>query len=632
LKPKTVIADFRDVGGGLNTSDDMLQIRKNQVQQSLDAELYKDGVFRRPGSEAGDAVLATNGRGMHVYDKIDGTELILFMSAGKLYSTPTNLDSKTELFDLTGTGKASFANYLDKCWVCNGTENVKVEGTTAYQIGISPPSGVGAAASAGGTIPDGTYAVYACYARNVGGVPVLFSVGESVGNVVLGGGDNTILITSFANSSDGQVGNKVIFLTEPAGSTVFYHETNNNTTTTFNITSQANRDTTTVYSEVAEENTRTSAFEHIIAFDGSIYGSVANVLYRSIKSTTNVYDLERFVSSLVLPFDINGMFQLGEHLYLNTTGGIIVLPYGDINTQWDKLTDDYFFDINTVAEIPSRGVVGVTHQNVRIFNGEKFLSHDISEDVKNEIENIYTTTTSFSPFGFVVRGERRLEYHLSYNDSSLGATSNNVHLVLNVDKIQLLPNSEVIAPWEMWSNGFNYAATDKSQVAYFLQDHTTPILYKLNKNNTYDNGIYLNDGSLGTSSTAVVLTVTYRAHMENSFTYVRWFLLRMIAKVVTSVNVYLYIRESITGANEAKEIAPGGGSSVWSPSDDDELVWDEGYWGTDELTMASAKTKDNMKGYIMYLKMVQSANDPNFHVLQLEAQGASTHDYSTEMP
>ena len=186
-KSKIVIADMSNVGGGTNTDDDMIKIKKDQVQASLNAKLFKNGVFRRPGTEAGDAVLSTNARGMFIYRQLDGTETKLLVSNGKLYSTPSNLDTVTELYNLTGTGQAYFVNSLDKCFVCNGTEVVKVEGNNCYQVGLSPPSGVSAAEAAGGTIPDGTYTVYACYARLDGGSSVLYSVGENIGNVILSG-------------------------------------------------------------------------------------------------------------------------------------------------------------------------------------------------------------------------------------------------------------------------------------------------------------------------------------------------------------------------------------------------------------------------------------------------------------
>lgn len=630
---KKVVVSFADAGGGLNTSNDMVQIRKNQVQQCLNAKLFKYGIFRRPGAEAGDAVLTTDGKGIHMYRRINGTEIIMLMSGGKLYSSPTNLDSVVEKYDLTGTGKASFVNYLDNCYVCNGSENVKVENTVAYQLGLTPPSGTSAAAAAGGTIPDGIYTVYACYARKLSGVNKLFSVGESLGNVTMGSGNNTIDISSFANSADGQVNNKVIFLIEPDGTTPFYYETNNNTTTSFSITSTATKDENVQYDEVASENTRPGAFEYIFAFDASIYGSISNVLYRSIKNTTNVFDLDRFTSSKVLPFAIKGLFSLEKHLYVNTTGGIFRIPYGDFNTQWHKITSDYFYEINTIAEIPNRGIIGLTYQNIRIFDGTKFYNYDISADIIPEIKKIYNSTSGFSPFGIINRDNDRLSYYLSYNDDSLSSSSNNTTLVLNVDEIQLLPNAKVIAPWEMWSCGFNYATNSITQTMYMLQDHSTPILYKFDFNKTIDNGIYLNDGSLGTSDSNVAFEVTFRGVMMNLHTRIRWYLARIMAKASTKIIATIIIRESLVAAGDSQPITNETGGDVWAPSSEgNEFIWDESIWGTEELIISSAKFSDDTAGIIMYIKINQVANDKNFHVLQLEVQGDPTDDKYTEMP
>ena len=634
-KSNMVIADFSNVGGGLNTTDDMLLIGKNQVQQCMDAKLFRYGIFRVPGTEAGGAVLANNGRGIFIYRKLDGTETIIFMSDGKLYSAPSTIDSKTELFDLTGTEKAYFANYLDKCFVCNGTEVVKVEGSNCYQVGISPPSGVNVAASAGGTLQDGTYTVYACYARRVSGDNVLFSVGENVGDVVLGSGNNTIAITSFANSSDAQVGNKIIFLTEPSsGVTYQYHETGDNSTTSFNITSDANKNTAVIYDTVASENTRPSAFEYLIAFNGSIYGLVSNTLYKSIKNTSNVYDLERFTSNLVLPFEGKGLFSLGEHLYVNTTGGIIVIPYGDISAEWDKLTDDYFYEINTVREVSERRIIGLTYQGIKYFDGQKFFGHDLSRDIKDEIRKIYTTTSGFSPFGILVRTNERLEYHLGYNDSSVSEATNNVRLVLNVDEVQLLPNNRTIAPWEIWSSGFNYACVNLNQIMFMLQDHASvPILYKLNTNNTFDNGTYKNDGTLASAQDNKEISVTFRAYNIDLMTMVRWYLVSMMVKAISSLTVYLYIREGDQNRTDNVTIDAGGTDNLWAEStvDDDELIWDEDVWGVDELVLNTAKTDDDMKGYVMYMKFTQTQNDNDFHILRTEAHGIPVQNQYTEI-
>jgi hypothetical protein len=623
--PKTTIVSFDNIKNGCNFTDDMNQLKPNQVQDCLDAVLSKKGPKRRPGTLGGDISLSTNGRGLHVYTQLDGTETKLLVSNGFLYSTPTDIGSKTQLFNLTGTGKAYFSDYLDKCWITNGTSMVKVENNVAYQIGIDPPSGVAAAAAAGGTLTDGTYTVYACYARSVGGSNVLYSVGENLGTVTLGSGNNTIAISSFANSTDPQVGNKVIFLTEPTalgGATYFYHETGDNTTTSFNITSTANKDTTEVYGTVAEENTIPGTFDYIFAFNKSIYGSIDNVLYKSIKDTANVYNLERFVSSSVIPFQILGIFSVGIHLYLNTRGGIIVLPYGDINAEWDHLTTDYFYDINTVEELPQRGVIGLTYQSIRIFNGEKFLSHDIGEDIKPKLDKVYDGT-AYDPFGLVVRGIDRLEYHFSYCNEDQSTASNNERLVLNVDRIQTLPNNEVLAPWELWSCGANYMAISRDQTIYNLQDHaTTPIMYKFDKNNTIDEGIYLRDGTLGTSESLIDLSVVYGATMKSLYTYIHWGIGRVMAQLAFSMQIKVYIREGTNpSASQDLEYST---QAKWGTA-----VWGTDTWGSESFTHRPIKIPEDIQGYIMYVEIKQTANDPNFHVLSLELEGQKTEDRDT---
>jgi len=618
----TAFADFSNVEWGVNLTDDMIQVRDRQVQDCLNCTLTKDGVKRRPGSKAGNISLTTNARGIHVYSQLDGTETKLLVSNGKLYSTPTDINSKTELYDMTGAGKAYFTDYLDNCWLTNGTAMVKVEDTVAYQIGITPPSGVAAAAAAGGTMPDGTYTVYACYARLVGGLNKLFSVGENLGPVVLSGGNNTIAITSFDNSTDPQVGNKVIFLTIPAGSTPFFYETGDNTTESFNITSEDDRNNSTLYGAVAEGNTIPSTFEYIYAFNKSIYGSNGNTLYKSIKDTDNVYNMERFVYSIVLPYQIKGIFSLDKQLYLNTTGGIILLPHGDINSEWDRKTDDYFLEMNTVIEIPNKRILGLTYQTMRIFDGEKFLQFDIGADVRPKLTKIYKSTSGFSPNAVLVRTQRRLEYHLCYCDDTLSTTSNNERLVLNIDAIQFLPNNEIISPWEIWSNSANYMTVDLDQTMYNLQDHTTPKLYKFDTNNTIDDGIYQRDGELGISTSLVYAQITSRAFMVNQWTEVYWNIIHFMAKYVKAGTLTLYVRETeVTGYSHAADV----GQSKWGT-----FVWGVDTWAGSSYQNQHIKGDENVRAVMIYIKFEQTANDKNFHILNLVAQGQKELSTYTE--
>jgi len=615
---KPIKIDFEDVSGGSNTTEDMLKIRKNQVQDSLNAVLRRNGPQRRPGTLAGDVALANSGRGMHIYRELDGTEHRLLCSDQKIYSTPVNLSTKTELFDTGGDGKAYFANYLDKCWITNGSAMVKIEGTTGYQIGISPPSGVVATAKAGGTIPVGTYNVWVSYGRGNN----LYSVGESIGSVVIDSTNKTVAITNFANSADGQVSNKVVWMQlTTQGLTYFWHETGDNTTTAFDITSNGNKNTARTYESNAQGNTIPTTFEYIYAHDARIFGAESNNLRYSIRSTTNVYDMERFVGTYVFPYQIKGIFHLRGNLYLNTTGGILVLPEADVDARFKELTDNYFFDINTVREY-SGNIFGLTFDGMKIFDGEKFLDYDISADQRKEMEKIYNTTTSYSPCAAIRRTSIRTEYHLCYNDSSLSTKSNNARLVLNLNKLQLLPDKEVIAPWERHSNGANFMAVDLAQNMYMLQDHATvPKIYKYNTNNTYDNGIYKNDGEVGGATDKIYAFVTFRAILVDLAAYMKWSAVRVIIKQAATSTITGFIREI---SNKSNMVTVGVGSdSLWAEDEDDTLgfTWDVDNWAFNTFIHDKLKFATDLEGYILYLKWEQTANDPNLNLLNLQLEG-----------
>jgi hypothetical protein len=622
-----------DYSGGVRLDhEDMTTIRDNQVQDCLNAILEKNGSKRRPGTVAGSVSFSADIKGATIYREFDGTEHRLCMSGGKVYSVNAALSAKTELYDITGTGEARFVTYLDKCWICNSTGTCKVEGTNAYRIGIAAPTGVAAAPAAGGSLTAGVYTVYACYARTVSG-QTLYSQGQNIGTVTLTAGANqTIAITNFANSADPQVNNKVIFLTEPGvtGTSYFYHETGDNTTTSFNITSDTNKETTIVYETVAENNEAIPAFEHIYAFNGMLVGSLNNKVHYSLKSRTDPFKLERFEALAVnyYPYKIDGIFSLGEHLYFNTPHGIIRQPFGDFSVAFvDLNTELYFWDMETVVSY-NRNALGLTNDGIKMFDGEKFLDYDISFDVRPEIEKALTTSSGFSPCAALFRRDKRREYHFSYNDDSLSITSNNARLVLNLNKLEFLPKKEVVAPWEKWSNGANYIIVDGSENMINFQGHASaPKVYKETTDNTIDNGIYLRDGTLGTINSLVYWTITTKAIMINLDTWMDWHTFWTMIRMAATVDVTGYIRDSFD-LNKNVDVGTGEGSSLWGTdaSDLDAFTWGVDDWDTNTIGPRKEFFDDGFKGKQVYLKFEQTANDPNLHLLNVLLQGTPTVD------
>lgn len=619
-----------DFSGGANKSDKPWKIKKNQVQDSLNAILRKNGIQRRPGTDALDSFDLTAAiQGLHIFRELGGTENLLMVCGGKLYSLDKTSGAYTERFNLTGSGQAYFTDTLDKCWITNGTKAVKCENNlTTYQMGITAPSGASAAKLAGGSLPDGTYAVYISYARKISGTNCLFSVAESLGNVALSGSDNSIRISSFGNSSDAQVTNKVVWLTEPSGTvTYFYHETDDNTTETVDVTDATGKNENVTYSVYGVNNNfpgdgTIPMFDYIHSFDGRIWGTSSNIFYYSLKNRANVYDMERFFpnNKTECDFAIEGIFSLGDYIFFNTKSGLIK-QHRDVTRPTEMIHGWYFYHINTVRKYRD-GVIGLTNDGVKIFNGEKWYDYDISYAVRDEIEKIYSSTAGFSPFAEIYRRNIRTEYHLCYNDSSLTSVTNNMRLVLNLNKLEFLPEKEVVAPWEFWGNGATHLCTDAGGTMYHAQSHASaPKLYKENTNNTYDNGIYLRDGTLGGATTEIYLLVKTRIQMPDIRAFCVWDSINMVIKQAETTTVTVVIPD-IYNREMASTFGTGKGGSFWAEDQDDEngMIWDVDAWDPN-ITSPQKKKLPMLEGRMVYIKIEQTANDPDFEAGDMVLDG-----------
>ena len=621
---------WNDFSGGTNKADKPWKIRKNQVQDSLNAILRKNGIERRPGTDTLDSFdLASTVKGLHIFRELGGTENLLIVCGGKIYSLDKTSGADTERFDLTGTGDAFFADALDKCWITNGTKAVKVENNlTTLQIGITAPTGATAAKLAGGSLPEGTYAVYISYARKISSTNVLYSVAQSIGNVTLSGSDLSIRISTFANSADAQVTNKVVWLTEPSGTvTYFYHETDDNTTETVDITSDTAKDENTTYSVYGVNNNfpgdgTVPMFDYIHAFDGRIWGSSSNAFYYSLRNRSNVYDMERFFPNnrTKCDFAIEGIFSIGDYIFFNTKSGIIK-QYRDVTQPPTMIHGWYFYHMNTVR--PYRdGVIGLTNDGIKIFSGEKWYDYDISYDIREEIEKIYSSTAGFSPCAEIYRRDIRTEYHLCYNDSSLSTVTNNMRLVLNLNKLEFLPEKEVIAPWEPWGCGATNLCVDAGGTMYQAQSHATaPKLYKENTNNTYDNGIYQRDGTLGEATEEIYMLVKTRTQMPDIRGLCMWYNISMIIKQAEATTVTVVIPDVYDREMETT-FGTGESGSFWAEDQDDVggMIWDIDSWDTHTLAPQDQKLP-MLKGRMVYIKIEQTANDKSFEAGDLTLEG-----------
>ncbi len=340
---------WESFGGGLNTVDDPLAIQDGQLHAGSKNFISRSrSVKWRPAARGIKSTAVSSSalcKGAFEYLQTDGTSRKMAVYGGTLYEVNTSDGTLTSRYVLGGSGVAWGVAVRDVFICANGTEVCKVENDTAYQLGITPPSGASAAAVAGGTLSDGDYQVYAGYGRDVGGTIVLYSVGQNLGTVTLGSGNNTVRVSSFAQSSDAQVTDRVIWMTNADGGVAYrYYTADNNATTTHDVTSDSARNTSITYEAFAASSIRPGAFQVIHYHKNKILGVIDNLVYYS-KNGSTVYDFERFPQLNVnaYPYRINAIFSIGEELFFSCgdANKIIWQPFGDMAQEF-YVSDDQF--------------------------------------------------------------------------------------------------------------------------------------------------------------------------------------------------------------------------------------------------------------------------------------------------
>lgn len=329
---------------------------------------------------------------------------------------------------------------LGKDWFAKASNRPLVwDGTTMYPLGISPPTGATATAAAGGTLADGVYKIFVSYSVLVSGSNKLYSVGQSIADVTLGTGNNTVVVT-IANSSEARVTNKVVWMTD-AGGTVWYYygASGNNTSPTVTISSASARDVTLVYTVQAASNVVAPNIEFITYCNGRLFGNISNVVYYSLKSVTvsNPYDLERWYTTenyIEYPFAITSMFTMNNDLFLNTAHGLIRQPAGD-PTQKFEIVDTFLYFKWRYFDLCNSGMIGLTNDGIRIFNGQSF-SPPIDTPIRSDLTAALQADTTYSTMGIVhVRAGIREEYQIA-------------GYVVSIDTIQALSATRYVAAWE----------------------------------------------------------------------------------------------------------------------------------------------------------------------------------------
>jgi hypothetical protein len=620
---KVKIFTLGDWSGGVNKNDPQASLEDNELYDCLNAVLDKKGIRRWCGCEGVTAKDAINDylRGMYYSYEIDGTARLLGMWGGNCYEIdPSDGTISASLYATGGTGELWGGTQWGKFYGTDGTKVFKIEDGVGYQVGITPPASGASAAAAGGSLSTGVYKIKVAYARKVSGLNVLFSGGYDLGNVTLSGGNLSIAITGLANSTDPQVNNKVVFMTLAGGTTYyFFHETGNNTDTSFTISSDALYNNAMLYEQYLAPSGLPPAFTSLILFDNRIFGILGNILYYSLKATSG-YDLERFptLNKIEYPFQLNGLFGMGKTLCLNTVNdGIILQSVDDLGSRFEQYENRVSFRFMRSIVDWNGGKLGLTEDGLQFFDGQKFQSFDYSINIRPVIKSMYATADSnFQPCACLVSRNNRLEYHLSFCDTSLGSLNNNRTYVLNLSQTFYQDNLNYKTPWEIIDRGFNYSASSSTGQWFFGQSfENSSTIFKELTTHTTQQGIYDQSGVYLTLATNMNLALTGKIFCESLFTKYTFEDWALFFKMVEKATVYFVIADD-PGKNLSQETDV----SAYQDSKWDEMVWDEDLWGGGAWQRYSPETKQGIFGYSWFFQFIQTADDPDFGLRNCDIQ------------
>lgn len=623
---KIAAINFTDFSGGVNSVESPVMIKPNQVDpETIGFVLKKSGFVRAPGAQGLTAsdVYSTYLRLMTFYRQYTTTEKLISVSNGHLYDNSLVDGSLTDLYNMTGTGAAWMAEAYSKAFVCNGSAVIKLENATAYRVGIDAPSGVTAAASAGAGLPDGAYSVYASYARRVGSANVLYGKGQLVGTVTLGSGNNRITV-SMANSSDSQVGNKIIWIKSPTEAVhYFFYETTNNSTTSFIISGTGAKSTSLVYESDALNNGLPPNGTFIYSFANRLWLISGNTFYYS-KASFNEYDLEVFPAAnfRTTPYNLTGIFSIGNNLYFNTDSGILALPNADISALAYLIEPRWNFKYMRTVDRWNNGVIGLTTDGVRFFDGEKFGSVDLSYYIKTDIDRLYNDTDgNFEPCGYVYRNDIRSEYHLMWYDTQVNAVTNSKHAVLNLDTCNAIGITGAFSPddaniaWEYHNHSGNFAAISRNtNDVYIAQQHeTAPKVYLLSKTTNAAKYMYDITGALLTEDTVTRAFFRSREVLPQLDGKIWIKRVYVLAKNSLPFSVQFGIGDRFTIESTVHTLNGGiTGGLVW-----DSGRWDADSWPADNAFKVRLLGDDSLWGGTAWVKVWTEENDITFKILSI---------------
>lgn len=620
------------MSAGLNIAEPGISLNDGYISGCKNAILQKRGFVRCPGLMGllPTPIFAAPLRGLYYWRTITGVEKCTGIAGKKVKDINLATGATSDLYTV-GTDTESWAAVaLDKQWIATGSEMVKREADgNVYRVGIVPPVGATAVAASGGSLPVGVYQIYVSYARKVNGFNCLYSQGEPIASVTLTAGNQKINFT-IPNSTDPQVNNKVVWMTDNDGAVHYYYgQTGNNTATALTLLDTTARDNSNLYAVVAVNNgTPPDGLQSVVYFDNRLWASKDNMLYYSQRGNLAgafVYDVEKWPAgnyicypSKIIP---GGVFALGGDLFLSTEQGLLCQPGGDPLKSFLVLDAGLYFAYGRTIDVHRGSAWGLTNDGVRNFTPGVGFSEDISRKIKGEIDSIYANASSVNntaPCGKIYRRSgKRTEYHLSYFDYMYSDKIPAKNLVLNIDNTMQISATEYLSPWEVWEYGSQFMFVDSKNALYRgISAATDATLAK--ENGCCDTNVYDMAGEFSVESRPRQLDVMTRVIMPDITAIEEWQSMVVMAYATKQLTAEIYNADDVGISTSCDVLSRSTTAALW-----DTALFDSARFPVSGPSVIDIKLPMIQKGKAFYIRLFQESDDIDLNVVDIFVRGTA---------
>jgi hypothetical protein len=269
----------------------------------------------------------------------------------------------------------------------------------------------------------------------------------------------------------------------------------------------------------------------------------------------------------------------------------------------------------------NNGVIGLTNDGVRFFDGTSFSNYDMSYNIKNYIDQAIKKKDNFRTCGYVYRRPIRNEYHLMWQDDSVNALVNNTHAILNLDSLMYASADQFTAAWEFQPYSGSFASVSRNDNSVYVgQNHASaPKIYKETPLEDQLNYMYGLDGVLISEAVSYQLTFVSRIILPalNALCWMDKFrtLLKNNEAVTLSFSMPDQMQDGSGVTPDLPIPAAFGGKAIWDASH-----FDVDYFPIENAFVSVNKFPDNFSGREFIVTIKQKANDPGFQLWSVQMQ------------